>query len=276
MLDRSPIALALVVTLSMMLGARAHDETKYPDWDGQWDRGDSVSGWDPSKRPGRAQQAPLTPEYQAVFEANLAKQAAAQDFDPKATCKAPGMPRVMMMYQPMEIAIKPNITYFMIESVSPLRRIFTDGRDWPKDIEPTFNGLSIGRWLDEDGDGRYDALAIETRGIKGTRLFDGSGIPLHADNQTVIKERISLDKTNPDIMRNEVTTIDNALIRPWTVTRRYRRERNPTWTEYVCAEDDRYIVIGGETYLVNFDGRLMPLQKNQPAPDLRYFNQAPK
>jgi hypothetical protein len=39
-----------------------------------------------------------------------------------------------------------------------IRRIFTDGRDWPTDIEPAYLGYSIGRWIDEDGDGRYTVL----------------------------------------------------------------------------------------------------------------------
>jgi hypothetical protein len=51
----------------------------------------------------------------------------------------------------------------------PQRRIFTDGRDWPKDIEPTFSGYSIDRWIDEDADGRHDALEVETRGFNGRR-----------------------------------------------------------------------------------------------------------
>ena len=60
--------------------ARAFDEAKYPDWKGQWTRA-RVPGavgqppHDPSKPPGRGQQAPLIAEYQAKFEANLADQA---------------------------------------------------------------------------------------------------------------------------------------------------------------------------------------------------------
>jgi hypothetical protein len=108
------------------------------------------------------------------------------------------------------------------------RRIYTDGRDWPKDQEPTYSGYSIGKWVDEDGDGRYDMLEVETRGMKGSRIFDPSGIPLHKDNQTIVKERMFLDKTDPNILRDEMTAIDHALTRPWTVTRGYRRIRNPT------------------------------------------------
>jgi hypothetical protein len=55
--------------------ALAFDDAKYPDWRGAWIRAE-VPGtsaeprFDPSKPPGRGQQAPLTPEYQAIFEAN--------------------------------------------------------------------------------------------------------------------------------------------------------------------------------------------------------------
>jgi hypothetical protein len=52
-------------------------------------------------------------------------------------------------------------------------------------------------WIDEDGDGRYDVLVVETRGLKGPRAYDGN---FHSDNQTVIKERIYLDKADRDTL----------------------------------------------------------------------------
>ena len=251
--------------------AQAQDARKYPNWEGQWGRSSRVGIWDTGKPGGLGQQAPLTPEYQAVLEANVKKQAEGKDFDPKGNCMPPGMPRMMMIYQPMEIIIKPNVTYFLVESTSPIRRVYTDGRDWPKTMLPAFAGFSIGQWLDEDGDGVYDTLTIETRGISGPRLVDGM-IPLSEDDSTVVKERISLDKANPDIMKNEITTIDNAFTRPWTVTRQYRREKNPSYAEYNC-EDKRNVVINGESYWIGVDGYLMPIAKNQRPPDLKYFTQ---
>jgi hypothetical protein len=140
---------------------------------------------------------------------------------PTYTCIPDGMPRAMNVIFPMEIVIQPNITYVMIEYLSMLRRIYTDGRNSPKDAEPSFMGYSIGKWIDEDGRGRYNVLEVETRNLKGPRAFDASGIPLHTDNQTVVKERIYLDKSDQNILHDEVTTIDNALTRPWTVTRTY-------------------------------------------------------
>ena len=53
----------------------------------------------------------------------------------------PGMPRMMMIYQPMEIIIKPELTYFLLESTSPIRRVYTDGRGWPKTVPAGFRRL---------------------------------------------------------------------------------------------------------------------------------------
>jgi hypothetical protein len=271
----APVALAAALILAIA-AAQAHDESKYPDWRSQWIRVGGIQ-WDPSKPLGRAEQAPLTLEYQAIFESGLARQATGgQGNDPTYTCIPPGMPRAMTVVYPMEIVIMPETTYIMIEYANQLRRIFTDGRDWPANLEPSFAGYSIGKWEDEDGDGRYDVLVVETRGMKGPRTFDASGIPLHSDNKTIVRERIYLDKKNPDILHDEVTTIDNALTRPWTVTKNYRRERKPIWFEYNCAEDNHHVVIGKENYYVSEDGYLMPARKDQKAPDLRYFNQTAK
>jgi len=277
MLHRTSIgAAALIAALTITApAARAFDDSRYPDWSGVW-RYSGPNKWDPGKPPGRGQQAPLTPEYQAVLEASLADQAQGgpgNDF--RHTCIPTGMPRMMTAIFAFEFAILPNVTYMLFESAMP-RRIHTNGRDWPKTIEPAFTGYSIGKWIDEDGDGRYDLLEIETRGFKGPRNYDPTGIPLHSDNQTVIRERMRLDKANPNALLNEITTIDNALARPWTVNKTYRRQRNHVWLEYECNENNPHVVIGGQTYMLSADGHLMPQKKGQPPPDLRYFPQTQK
>jgi hypothetical protein len=170
----------------------------------------------------------------------------------------------------MEILIEPEITYF-VPTHDPTRRIYTDGRDWPTDEPPTFQGYSIGRWIDEDGDGRYDTLEVETRNLKGPRVFESSGLPLHQDNQTIVKERLYLDKNNNDILYDEITTIDHALTRPWTVLKKYARDHHPVWFEYNCHESNKHIVIGQDSYFLSADDKLMPIRKGQLPPDLRYF-----
>jgi hypothetical protein len=270
-------SIILAATLGLATAAaQAHDESIYPDWSGQWTRSGGPQ-WDPTRGPRILQQPPLTDEYQDIFLSNLADLAeGGTAHNPTYNCGAPGMPRMMIVYEAMEIVITPPITYLMQEYMNPLRRIYTDGRPWPDQLEPTSAGYSIGQWLDQDGDGRLDTLVIETRGIKGERVFDGSGIPLHKDNQTVVKERIWLDQQNPNLLHDEITTIDHALTRPWTVTRSYARTHNPTWFEYNCVEDNRYVQIGPETYIISDDGHLLPTRKDQPAPDLTFFNRSRK
>jgi hypothetical protein len=279
MLDRcsmGAIALAALLSAATLsattVTARAHDEAKYPDLKGQWITPNigRDAAWDPAKPPGRGQGAPLTPEYQAIFEKTLARRAEGGLGEP-ASCIPPGMPRTMVVYEPMEIIAMPDTTYMMLAHMGEFRRIYTDGRKFPEEIEPSYSGFSIGTWEDTDGDGRFDTLAVETRGMKGSRTFDSSGIPLHKDNETVVKERIWLDKADPNLLHDEVTTIDNALTKPWTVTRSYRRDREAEWIEFVCSEDNRTVTIGEETYLISDDGYLTPTRKGQPAPDLKYF-----
>jgi hypothetical protein len=274
-------AAALVCAMALSgASSVALEDNSYPDWKGQWTRV-PVPGYpgqpphDPSRPPGRGQGAPLTAEYQAIFEANLAEQRlGGQGYGETSYCLPNGMPRVMTPYEPMEFVITPDTTYVLIEHIEHNRRIFTDGRGFPQAIMPSYLGYSIGRWLDQDGDGRFDLLEVESRGFKGPRVYDATGIPLHSDNQSVIKERISLDATNPNLMHNEITVIDNALTRPWTVTKNYRRgaDARPVWQEYICAENNQHLRAGKEEYFLSADGYLMPTRKDQAPPDPRYFS----
>ena len=267
-------ALALAVAL-LFAGSAAGvgaEEAKYPDLRGQWLRNGGVQ-WDLGKPPGRGQQAPLTAEYRQRYETALAEEAATggQAYNPQVKCIPPGMPRAMIGYEPIELLVTPQTTFMRLHFMGEFRRIYTDGRDWPTALQPSYIGTSIGRWLDTRGGGGYDTLAVETRGFKGPRLVENTGIPLHLDNQTVIKERIRLDPADPNLLLDDVTLIDHALTRPWSVTRSFRRAAKPSWTEYLCSENNNLVIIGGESYFVREDGYLMPMGKDQPPPDLRNF-----
>jgi hypothetical protein len=279
MLNRNAIAaLTFAAMLSLpTAAAQAFDESKYPDFSGQWRRPPGIGiQWDQTKPLGRGQEAPLTPEYQKVFEASLADQAAGgQGNDPPSRCMPFGLPRIMSVIFPMEIVVTPKTTHILFDYALP-RRIYTDGRPWPAEIEPTFYGYSIGRWVDEDGDGRYDVLAIETRGFKGPRSYEATGIPLHEDSESVITERLFIDKADADTLHDVITVNDHALTRPWTVDKRYKRDHDPIWFQNNCSEDNRHVWIGDEHYVLSGDGLLMPSKKNQAPPDLRYFKKTAK
>jgi hypothetical protein len=278
MLDRSSFgAIALAAALCMAsTGARAFDDEKYPNWKGQWIRIGGVQ-WDSTKLMGRGQRAPLTPEYEAIFEASLADQAqGGLGNESMYGCHPPGMPRTMTAIYSMEAIIMPETTYMVISHFNQMRRIYTDGRDWPAKLTPSFTGYSIGKWLDDDRHGRYDVLEVETRGMRGPRALEPSGLPLHEDNATIVKERIYLDPYSRDTLRDDITTIDHAFTRPWTVTKFYRREHRPKWYEFVCAADGSRVFLGREMYFKSADGYLMPTRKGQPVPDLKFFKQSPE
>jgi hypothetical protein len=276
--------LAAALCATTVSAARAFDEAKYPDWRGQWTAPSAYRfgpnpSWDPNKPQGLAQEAPLTPQYQALHDASLADQAAGgAGLDLDHLCMAPGMPRMMNVYATMEILVMPDTTYVLMSAFNDTRRIFTDGRDWPGDIEPSYPGYSIGKWIDTDHDGRFDVLEVETRGFRGLRTLDSTAIPLHEDNQTIVKERIFSDATDSNILYDEITLIDHAFTHPWTVTKTYRRnpEAQPQWGESRCTENNPHTRIGREDYMLSPDGLLMPAKKDQAAPDLRYFNKARK
>jgi hypothetical protein len=183
------------------------------------------------------------------------------------------MPNMMIAFRPLEFVVTPEATYVLIGDQDHYRRIYTDGRDWPKEVEPTWQGYSIGKWIDEDGDGRFDVLEVETRGFKGPRVYDATGLPLHYDNQSIFLERFRLDKADPNTLHDEVTVIDHALTRPWTVDKKYLRKADlqTGWDEFYCTEGNQQVFIGDENYFMSGDGYLMPARKDQPPPDLRYF-----
>src|SRR5215467_5338293 len=291
----SGVAGALIAIISSV---QAFDGAKYPDWRGAWDRfvppnsvldtGNNIRtaggqpSFDQTKPWGRGQQAPLTPEYQKVLEDSLADQAKGGEgnfFDHAVRCMPGGMPLMTIAFTPLEFVVTPNTTYILVGGSEHFRRIFTDGRDWPADIEPTYAGYSIGRWIDEDGDGVYDVLQVETRGpFKGPRAYDATGLPLAFDNQSTFKERIYRAKADPNILHDEITVFDHALTRPWIVDKKYVRNTSPRpeWPEAYCTENPSMIAIGTESYYLSGDGLLMPIRKNQPPPDLRYFKQSRK
>jgi hypothetical protein len=281
MLLRGSIVALALAGLTCTGGAQAAD-AKYPNWKGQWDSinprfGGQGVKFDPTKAFGPAQQAPLTPEYQKVHEQSMADQAQGGqgNFIDHARCIPGGMPSMMSGTQ--ELIITPETTY--ISAGTDLRRIFSDGRPWPAEAEPTYQGYSIGRWIDTTGSGTYDTLEVETRGpFKGPRAYDATGLPLAFDNESTFKELFHLDKNDPNILHDEITVFDHALTRPWSVDKTYRRNPNPypQFARVSCMEGTNYVVVGKDVYFLSGDGFLMPTKRDQAPPDPRYFRKTSK
>src|SRR5437868_9768319 len=126
----------LALTLLIGIGsAAAFDDSRYPNLKGQWERFvvrglpgqpsfDQTKGW------GTFQQAPLTPEYQAILEKSMADQVGGGHGNAidHARCAGAGMPFMMIAFRPLEFAVTPDTTYIIMADFDALRRVFTDWR----------------------------------------------------------------------------------------------------------------------------------------------------
>ena len=136
------VAGALMMMIITMGSAAQAADAKYPDWEGAWERwypanwvldpynGIRTAGgqpsFDQSKPWGPGQEAPLTPEYQKVFEESRAEQAGGGEgnfFDHAVRCMPGGMPLMTIAFTPLEFVVTPKITYVLTGNTEPNRRI---------------------------------------------------------------------------------------------------------------------------------------------------------
>jgi hypothetical protein len=215
-----------------------------PDWSGVWNPNER-NLFDPSAAKGPAtpggvqsflpdtsyerEYPPYNPDYEARYEAVLAKTKAGKAVDPTAGCVPPGMPRIMTTPYPLEFIIQPQRVTIMHEAYSQMRWIHTDGRPHPSELDPTYNGHSIGHW-------EGDTLVVDTVGLRGDTVFDVTGAP-HSGAMHLV-ERIR--RLNAETLEDRIVVEDKtAMTKPWTVVRTY--SHRPDWqlTEYVCEENQR-------------------------------------
>ena len=132
-----PAVAALLATFTVAHAADA----KYPNLKGQWNTLSPRGSFDPEKPRGNATLAPLTEEYKAVYEWNVKDQLdGGHGWEPSYQCLPPGMPRAMIAYESMEVVVTPETTYILIDHIQDNRRIHTDGRAFPAEIEPSYRG----------------------------------------------------------------------------------------------------------------------------------------
>ena len=226
-------AASLIITASAQAApARA----RLPDWSGVWGPSE-LNIFDPSalKDPSNKGRdlysmrdfPPYNAEYGARYDAIIASNRAGKpNNDPAARCLPLGMPRRMALY-PGEFIIQPQRTTMLFEQYSQARRIWTDGRKHPDDVDPGFVGHSIGHW-------EGDTLVVDTVGIRGDLTFDTLGTP-HSDALHIIEH---LRRTAPDTLEDRITIEDpKAFTRPWEVTRHYTRHKDWQILEYVCENN---------------------------------------
>ena len=204
--------------------AQVVDFGKYPDLKGQWTREGNPNNWRELAGP-----APLTPEYQKRFEQITADlQAGGSGNWPSNFCVPAGMPAMMSLYDPAEIIVMPATTYILISHTdNSFRRIYTDGRPWPTDAEPTSQATRSAIGSTKTGTASTTSWRWRRASLKLPRGYDASGLPFHDDGETVIKSEIILDKADKNTLYDEITVIDHALTRPYSKKQKAVRSANP-------------------------------------------------
>jgi hypothetical protein len=202
-----------------------------PDWGGSWFM---------TFTPGAAPPSPpkLKGAYLEAYEKwrDVVRSRNGEVAKADSNCMPPGMPSIMGVPQyPIEFFFTPGRVTIHHEAWMQWRNIYTDGRKHPEDLDPTFQGDSIGHW--EGG-----TLVVETIGTKenlGLTSATRGPVPAHSAKLRIL-ERIHLDPKNPNTLVDEIRLEDpEALAEPYQQTVTYRRDREQPLLEFVCAENDR-------------------------------------
>ena len=245
MLDRSllgaiTLAAALCATTAPTWG---WDDAKYPDLKGQWRAIGGPGRFDISKPAGRGQQAPLTAEYQALFEANLVDQAnGGQGTTPTYKCISPGMPRVTNGYGEIEFVVTPETTYVLVDHIQDDRRIYTDGRMAASSSRrcsatPSVTGSMrrIGPLRHARGrDPRFRGPFLTPASFRCTGRRDRG--------QSGFSRQGRLN-----VAHDEVTVYDHPDATLTVTKTPPRPQAQPNWTEEYC-EDNNHVSIGQDDY----------------------------
>jgi len=234
MQSRSAFWIAMVVAVGALLAlwrveatraqeradaAKAQATASAHDLSGVW----YVHKFQPTMYPGG--EPPLQPWAKIQAKANNP-----ETNDPHLSCLPHGMPMFMYSRQPMEYFQIPGRIVVHVEDDPVLREIYMDGRQHPKDPDPTYNGHSIGHW-------EGDTLVVDTIGLKPNTWADHNGLP-HSDALHVM-ERIH--RVNHDTLEDDFTIDDpKAYTKIWTATQTY--DLKPDWEilENVCEENNKY------------------------------------
>jgi hypothetical protein len=207
--------------------AGAAESTPLPDWSGWWGLPGPMTA-EFSKTP-----PPMAPEQLARFQGTSPAMDA--DPDPLRYCRPPQFTGYSGGFvDSVELLFTPGRVTLTNES-GLLRRIYTDGRSLPQDVDPKNTGVSVGRWEGQ-------TLVVETVGINPNARYPGAiqgAVPI--GKNVMITERISLKEKNT--LEFDIITVAPDIFRaPDRRKRVYTRLPKQTASEITfCTEQDRSI-----------------------------------
>ena len=144
-------------------------------------------------------------------------------------CDPLGVPRVLLANHPFKIVQAPSEVILLYERSHDFREVYMDGRDHPKDMDPSWWGNSIGKW---DG----DTLVIDSVGFNDKTWLDYQGLP-HSEALHVVER---YRRPDHDTLRLDLTIDDpKAYTMPWNATRNYRLKAWDIGEEICTPESEK-------------------------------------
>jgi hypothetical protein len=149
--------------------------------------------------------------------------------DPHVRCLPDNTPRHWTLPHLTKAVHTPKLLVLLYEVNAMYRQIFIDGRPFPEDMNPTWNGYSVGHW-------EGDTLVVETRGFHDDLWIDTWGSPMTDAAKMTEKFR----RKDFGTMEIEVTIDDpKAYTKPFTVTLSESLEPDTELIDEFCAEGEK-------------------------------------
>lgn len=165
--------------------------------------------------------------YQAwALEKKRENVAKGRDADPESRCFAPGVPRIMYMPHPFQIAPMPDSMAMLFEYTHQMRNIHMNSPHPEGPIE-WWMGDSRGRWEGE-------TLVVDVTHLNDETWFDRAG-DFHSDALHVVERYTMIDR---DHIRYEAMIEDlKVFTRPWKMNMIFYRHIEPNFQllEYECS-----------------------------------------
>jgi hypothetical protein len=161
--------------------------------------------------------------------------------DPHVRCKPSGGPRLYTTPYGIEFVEIPEMQRIYVMGVGgphTYRTIYMDGREHPKDLDPSFYGHSTGKY---DG----DTLIVDTVGYNEKFWLSREGVP-HTEKLHLI-ERFT--RSDYNTLKHEAMIDDpGAYSSTWTGGWNIPWNPNSEMYEYVCQDNNRDVrhMYGGE------------------------------
>jgi len=206
---------------------RLPDGTPDLSGDGVWSLGWVANMANAQAKPGPAPAKPWNQAMWSYHNANYSK------YDPQGFCLPPGGPRAMATPYPAEIVQHRDRIFIVFEGGGHVwREIHMDGREHPKDLNPTYFGHSVGRW-------EGDTLVVDTVGYNEKTWLDYSGH--HHTEQLHTIEYIT--RPYKEKLNYKVTIDDpGAFEEQWTAEWDIRWSEGQELADYICQENNQFLI----------------------------------